>query len=81
MAMVALNAARTKIVDRTSLEARWIVDEDEAERYIADAQKHPKMQALMEGQSARRLEDEKRSAAIQSEIDEHAARKRRQALG
>lgn len=63
MAMVALNAPRTKVVPADSLEARWMVNEDEAEEYIRDAKKHPKMQALMERQAEDRLADEERSKA------------------
>jgi len=61
MAMVALDAARTKIVPTGSLEARWMVNEGDAADYIADAKKHPKMQALMKAQAEQRLEDEKRA--------------------
>jgi len=61
MAMVALDAARTKIVPTGSIEARWMVNEGESAEYIADARKHPKMQALMKAQAEQRLEDEKRA--------------------
>ena len=55
MAMVALNAARTKVVPRDSLEARWMVDELEVDDYLKHAATQPKMQALMEKAEVRRL--------------------------
>lgn len=62
--MVALNAARTAIVETGSLEARWLFDTAEVDEVIADAARHPKMQALMARQEAARLEDEQRSADL-----------------
>jgi len=64
MGMVALNAERSLVVERGSLEARWLVNEEDAAEYIADAKRHPKMQALMRQQAEARLADEARSAAI-----------------
>ena len=58
MPMVALNSDRTKVVPTGSLEARWMVDEEEAATYIEEAKEHPKMQEVMRAAEARRLEDE-----------------------
>lgn len=76
MTMVALDAARRKIVPTGSLEARWMVDEDEAEDCIREAKKHPKMQALMDKYAEWRLADEARSAGrAADEAAYNAARK------
>ena len=63
MAMVALDAARTKVVPAGSIEARWMVNEGEASEFIADARKHPKMQEQMNAQAAQRAADEKEAAS------------------
>lgn len=59
MAMVALNADRTKVVNTGSIEARWLVDEGEVADVMREARKHPKMQALMKDEADKRLADEK----------------------
>ena len=75
MAMVALNAARDRVVPRGSLEARWLVDEEEVDEYIKHAATQPKMQKLMAREEAARLEDEERSALAAEEFAAHRARK------
>ena len=72
MAMVALNAARTKVVPKGSLEARWMVDEDDVEDDIRHAVTQPKMQALMEKAEERRLEEE--TASVERQLIESAYR-------
>lgn len=74
MTMVALNSDRSAVVPTGSLEARWLVNEDEVDDYIAQAREHPKMQAFMREQEEKRLEDEKRSAARAAAEAAYAAR-------
>ena len=76
MAMVALNAERTKVVERGSLEARWLVNEEDVAECIRHAALQPKMQALMRQQAEARLEDEKRSAVLKREVEAYRAARR-----
>jgi hypothetical protein len=69
--MVALDAARRRVVPMGSLEARWIVDEDEVEAYIRDAAQQTRMQALMDQQAEARLADEKASLERAELMDAH----------
>jgi hypothetical protein len=63
MTRVALNAPRTKIVPVDSIEAWWLYPNEAAAREaMAEAAKHPKMQALMEKAEAKRLEEERTAA-------------------
>jgi hypothetical protein len=62
MAMVAMNADRTKVVEADSIEARWMVNDGDVAEYLKHAKKHPKMQELMRAEAEKRLEDEKKSA-------------------
>lgn len=80
MAMVALDAARTKVVPNGSIEARWMVEEGEVSEYLKDAKKHPKMQALMKEQAEQRLADEKVSAETAA-IEASARKSRLKAVG
>ena len=76
MTMVALNAERSKVVERGSLEARWLVNAEDVDEYIRYAATQPKMQAVMRQAEAARLEDEQRSAELAAEIKEHRRRLR-----
>lgn len=80
MAMVALDAPRKKIVPAGSIEARWMVEEGEANDMIRDAKKQPKMQAVMEEQAKERLADEKK-AAEQAALEAAARRSRLASVG
>lgn len=63
MSRVALNAARTKIVDINSLEAAWVYpDRGEAERAMEEAKRHPLMQARMAEREKARLAAEEEAA-------------------
>lgn len=79
--MVALDAARRRLVPMGSLEARWLVDEDEVDLYIKDAATQPLMQAEMDRQAARRLEDEAASAEMAELMAAHREAVRRGASG
>lgn len=80
MAMVALDAARTKVVPTGSIEARWMVNEGDVADVLKAAKKQPKMQALMKAQEAARLEDEKHSAE-QARLEAAARVSRLKAVG
>jgi hypothetical protein len=62
MAMVGMNADRTKVVDAGAIEARWMVQDGDVNDYLKHARKHPKMQELMRAEAEKRLEDEKTAA-------------------
>lgn len=69
MAMVALDAPRTKVVPTGSLEARWMVNEGDVSEYIKAAKKAPKMQDLMKAEAKQRQDDEdeaKKTAALEA---------------
>jgi hypothetical protein len=80
MAMVALDAPRTKVVPTGSLEARWLVNEGDVSEVLKHAKKHPKMQALMKAEAEQRLEAEK-VAAEQAALEKAARLSRLKAVG
>lgn len=80
MGMIALDAARTKVVPADSIEARWLVNEGEASDFIRHAKKHPKMQALMREQQAEREKSQK-LAAQQAALEAAAREARLKQLG
>lgn len=75
MAMVAMNADRTAVVETGSIEARWMVNDGDVAEYLKQAKKHPKMQELMRAEAEKRLADEK--LAAENAALEKAARARR----
>jgi hypothetical protein len=75
MAMVAMNADRTSVVDTGAIEARWMVNDGDVGDYLKHAKKHPRMQELMRAEAEKRLEDEK--LAAENAALEKAARARR----
>jgi ABC-type dipeptide/oligopeptide/nickel transport system ATPase component len=75
VAMVAMNADRTAVVEAGSIEARWMVNDGDVSEYLKHAKKHPRMQELMRAEAEKRLEDEK--LAAENAALEKAARARR----
>jgi hypothetical protein len=62
VAMVAMNADRTKVVEAGSIEARWMVQDGDVNEILKHARKHPRMQEVMRAEAEKRLEDEKLAA-------------------